>query len=173
MIRLAGRRMQLWRRVGGRGGKRGAEPAFGVRFLPTRSLWGDDSWRNTPLIPLTRVTWPSGSLTFQSNLNGLGDQSREKCPYAMCVPYTVCAHNYLVSFRSSVEYGLLANSGTRRCGCVWPSLVARLDCTSRQQRAQPATHFCLSAGAKWASWFVEDGVPWFQSRNKMTFCQSK
>lgn len=43
-------------RAGGRRGKRGGEPAFGVRFLLTRLLQGDDSWRNAPLIPITWVT---------------------------------------------------------------------------------------------------------------------
>lgn len=97
MIRLTGRKMQLWRRVGW---KRDGESPFGVMFLWTRSLWGDDSWRNAPLIPLTGVTWPLGSLTFESNLNSLGGQAREKCPSIMCVSYTVYAHYDFMSFRS-------------------------------------------------------------------------
>lgn len=87
--------------VGGRGGKRVGESAFGVRFLWTRSLWGDDSWRNALLIPLTGVTWPLGSFTFQSNFNSLGGQAREKCLSIMCVSYTVYAHYDFMSFRSS------------------------------------------------------------------------
>lgn len=62
----------------GKEGKRGGKSAFRVKFLPSRSLWGDDSWRNAPLIPLTRVTWPLGSVTLRSNLNRPGGQQREK-----------------------------------------------------------------------------------------------
>lgn len=55
--------------VGRRSGKRGGEQAFGVGFLLTVMVWGDDSWRNALLISLMRVTWPLGWLTLQSNLN--------------------------------------------------------------------------------------------------------
>lgn len=72
----------------------------------------------------------------------------------MCVSYTVYTLHNLISFRSSV-WSLLPYPGTRRCGCVWPSLVARLD--SKQQLVQLVTHFCLFAGAKWACWFAAEG----------------
>lgn len=49
---------------------------------------------------------------------------------------------------------LLPYPESRWCGCVWPSLVAREDCTPRQQWVQPVTHFCLSCNVKWASWFA-------------------
>lgn len=130
MIRLAGRRMQLWGRVcwwEWRGGS--GKPTFGVGFLPTRSLLGDDSWRNAPLIPQARVTWPSGSLTFKSDLNGLGGQWSEIRPFILRVSCTLYAHHDSISFRSR-NMGLFSYRVTRRCGCVWPSLAARLDCTS-------------------------------------------
>lgn len=51
---------------------------------------------------------------------------------------------------------LLFYPTTRRCGCVWPFPVARLD--SKQQLAQVVTHFCLLASAKWVCWVTKPQI---------------
>lgn len=101
-------------------------------FSLTRSLRGDDSWRNASLIPLTLVMWPRGSVTFHSNLNGLGGQRREiifiYVLTAVCSIPTLC---FNLSVRVRKSTGLLMHLGTY--GCVWPSLVASVDWTPQQQ----------------------------------------
>lgn len=177
-----GRSVQLWRRAGllGEGGKEAARRLLESGFPLTRSLWGDDSWRNAPLIPLTRDHVTFGLAYFPQAGWVRGEQN--VCQYRACHILNMRAMIWSHSQDVCVNTGVLPYCGSWRCGSLWPSPVGGLDCTSQRQWVQPVTHFCLSLDAKWASvfaveWAVSDlqtheGVPYFYSKNKTAFWSS-
>lgn len=107
----------------------GQEPALGVRFLQTRSLQGDDSWRNALLIPPNaghmRVVWVA------SRGGGVMSASYSMTHLSHAGSGGVYLQEHVMCRYSAME--------PRLCAGVWPSIEARRD--SQQQLEHVVTHF--------------------------------
>lgn len=99
------------------------------RFLQTRSLRGDDSWRNALLIPPNtghmRVVWVASRQGEENNV----------CVIAYDT-FITCRQQWRVFAGTCDRYSTME---PRLCAGVWPSSEARRD--SQQQLAQVVTHF--------------------------------